>query len=179
MEKHFVFAGFGGQGILTTGLIIAHIGAMQDKEVTWIPSYGAEMRGGTANCTVKISDELIGSPFVKKIDILVAMNQPSIDKFLPQMKDDGIILVNSSIVKDVPRKGDIRVVEIPATEVCEKISYSRGTNICIIGALAACTDLFGKECYEEGIKHYFAKKPQFHESNLAAFQAGYDYVAKE
>lgn len=115
---------------------------------------------------------------MKKIDILIAMNQPSIDKFLPQMSDDGLILVNSSIIKKVPQKGNIKVVEIPAAEVCEKISYARGTNICIIGALAACTDLFDKECYEEGIRHYFAKKPQFHENNLAAFWAGYEYVAK-
>ena len=136
------------------------------------------MRGGTANCTVKISDDLIGSPFVKKIDILIAMNQSSIDKFLPQMSDDGLILVNSSIIKKVPQQGNIKVVEIPAAEVCEKISYARGTNICIIGALAACTDLFDKECYEEGIRYYFAKKPQFHEKNLAAFWAGYEYVAK-
>lgn len=176
MEKQCVFAGFGGQGILTAGLLVASIGAMQNREVTWIPSYGSEMRGGTANCTVKLSDEPIASPFAKKIDILVAMNQPSLEKFISQMKEGGIIIYDSSIIKEKPDKSDVHIIEIPATSLCEKISYERGANICMIGALAGSTDLFEKENYETGINQYFAKNPQFHKSNQAAFLSGYDYV---
>ena len=102
MLKQFVFAGFGGQGILTAGMILAHIGSLYGKEVIWMPSYGSEMRGGTANCSVKISDEAIASPFIKKIDYLIAMNKPSLDKFLPQVKHGGTIIVDSSIVDEIP-----------------------------------------------------------------------------
>ena len=100
MLKQFVFAGFGGQGILTAGMILAHIGSLYGKEVIWMPSYGSEMRGGTANCSVKISDEAIASPFIKKIDYLIAMNKPSLDKFLPQVQQGGTIIVDSSIVDE-------------------------------------------------------------------------------
>lgn len=176
MEKQCVFAGFGGQGILTAGLIVANIAAEQDREVTWIPSYGSEMRGGTANCTIKISDEPIASPFVKKIDILVVMNKPSLEKFLPQMKSSGLVVMDSSIIKNVAEKEGLQYIKVPATSLCENLKYARGANICMIGALAGCTNLFEKENYEVGISGYFSKNPKFNVQNKSAFEAGYDSV---
>ncbi len=176
MLNQIIFSGFGGQGILTAGMVLANMGSLNGKEVIWMPSYGSEMRGGTANCSVKIDEEMISSPFIKKIDYLVAMNKPSLEKFLPQMKAEGTVVVDSSIVTELPDMKGIRVVQVPATDICGKLGNTRSANICILGALAASSDLFSKEQYEEGIKEYFSSKPQFHESNLAVFRAGYDYV---
>lgn len=177
MEKKLVFAGFGGQGVLTAGMVVASIGAALDKEVTWIPSYGSEMRGGTANCSVKVSDEPIASPFVKNIDILVVMNEPSMIKFLPSVKDGGLMIVDTSIVKDVPEKENILVAKVPATDLCQEMHYGRGANICMLGALAAaCDNLYKKEDFESGIKRFFSKGPSFEENNIKAFHTGYDYI---
>ena len=102
MIKEFVFSGFGGQGVLTAGTLLANTGAINNLEVSWIPSYGSEMRGGTANCVVKIGDEEIPSPFAKRIDVLVAMNKPSLEKFAGMVcKGSGVIIVNSSVVHDI------------------------------------------------------------------------------
>lgn len=179
MEKGFLFAGFGGQGILTAGMLLANIGAMQNREVTWIPSYGSEMRGGTANCMVKIGDRPIASPFVKEIDILVAMNEPSCIKFLPKLKAGGFLIVNSSIVKKIPCSKNIMVVEIPANDLCKELNYERGVNICMLGALATIYDSFDKQSYVYGIEQYFSKRKHLNESNIAAFNAGYNHVSKE
>lgn len=180
MEKQLVFAGFGGQGVLTAGMLVANIGAALDKEVTWIPSYGSEMRGGTANCSVKVSDEPIASPFVKSIDILVVMNEPSMMKFLPSVKDGGLMIVDTSIIKDVPTKDNISIVKVPATDLCQKERYGRGANICMLGVLsAACKDLYEKEDFESGIKEFFSKGSKgsiFEENNMMAFNVGYDYI---
>lgn len=176
MEKQIVFAGFGGQGVLTAGMVVASIGAALNKEVTWIPSYGSEMRGGTANCSVKVSEEPIASPFVKNIDILVAMNEPSTAKFLPSVRDGGIVIVDTSIVKDVPERKNIEIERVPATDLCQKMDYGRGANICMLGALAACAGLYEKEEFESGIKRFFSKGSSFDESNINAFRVGYDYI---
>lgn len=176
MLRQFVFAGFGGQGVLTAGMILANMGSLYGKEVIWMPSYGSEMRGGTANCSVKLSDEPIASPFVKQIDYLVAMNKPSLDKFLPQMKEGGTVIVDSSIVTELPQADKFRVVPIPADAICEKLKNTRSANVCVLGALAACCELFTKEQYENGIREYFSSKPQFHEGNIKVFEAGYAHV---
>ena len=179
MLKQFVFAGFGGQGILTAGMILAHIGSLYGKEVIWMPSYGSEMRGGTANCSVKISDEAIASPFIKKIDYLIAMNKPSLDKFLPQVKHGGTIIVDSSIVDEIPELEGIRVVKVPADSICAELKNTRSANVCVLGALAKCFTFFSKDQYEDGIREYFSSKPNVHEGNSKVFCAGYDYVKGE
>lgn len=176
MLHQIIFAGFGGQGILTAGLLLANTGSICGKEVIWMPSYGSEMRGGTANCSVKIDDEMISSPFIKKIDYLVVMNKPSLDKFLPQMKEGGTVVIDSSIVTELPDMPGLNVAAVPAGEICERLKNTRGANICMLGALAGCSDLFTVGQYENGIKDYFSGKPQFHESNMAVFHAGYDFV---
>jgi 2-oxoglutarate ferredoxin oxidoreductase subunit gamma len=176
MLTQIIFAGFGGQGILTAGLLMANTAALFDKEVTWIPSYGSEMRGGTANCSVKISDASIASPFIRQIDYLVVMNGPSLIKFLPQVKPGGTVIIDSSIVKSPPKSEGLNIVMVPATSISEELHHAKGANICIIGALAGCNDIINKKQYEEGIKYYFAKYPKFNDSNIAVFNAGYDYV---
>ncbi len=130
-----IFAGFGGQGLLFMGKVLAYTGMLLDKQVTWIPSYGPEMRGGTANCSVIISDEEIASPIVNRPDILVAMNKPSLDKFGSDVKDGGIIFVNTSIIKDVPEFKNCEVIEIPANDLAMEIGNVKSANMIVLGAL--------------------------------------------
>ena len=113
MMVEMICAGFGGQGVLTTGLILAEAGMKLGMNVLWYPSYGSEMRGGTANCTVKFSDKEIASPCAKKIDILMGMNAPAIDKFESSLRPGGLLLVNSSLVHEREYRDDIRVVKVP------------------------------------------------------------------
>lgn len=117
MMVEMICAGFGGQGVLTTGLILAEAGMKLGMNVLWYPSYGSEMRGGTANCTIKFSDKEIASPCAKKIDILMAMNAPAIDKFESSLRPGGLLLVNSSLVHEREYRDDIKVVKVPMTEI--------------------------------------------------------------
>lgn len=172
--KEIIFAGFGGQGVLTMGLVVAHIGMNNDNEVSWIPSYGSEMRGGTANCSVKISDDKIASPYIKKSDILVALNEPSLKKFKESVKANGIIIVNKSMVKEFSFRKDLKVYEIEANDIALKNKNNKGVNIAMLGALCKTSVLFDKETFLKGISEYFAKKRTFKEKNIAVFEDGYN-----
>lgn len=171
-----ISAGFGGQGVLTAGLILAKVAMDNGKNVTWIPSYGSEMRGGTANCGVKISDDEIASPFVKNIDVLIAMNGPSIDKFEKDMKPGGILIVNSSMVKDRQYRDDIKVVEVPANDIAHEASNPRGVNIAILGAFIKATNLLDKDTFGKGIEDFFASKGKVNPANGVCFEMGYNSV---
>jgi len=154
-----LFSGFGGQGILTLGQLIASIALNKGKEVTWMPSYGAEMRGGTANCSVIISDKMIGSPIAStNIDILCAMNIPSIVKFLGNVKPGGQVYVNSSIVKEPVDRTDINATYIDASNIAVKVGNIRVANMVMIAAFLQKTDLFTLEDVEEVINQRFAEK---------------------
>ncbi|MGI6029819.1 MAG: 2-oxoacid:acceptor oxidoreductase family protein [Candidatus Heteroscillospira sp.] len=177
MYTEFVFAGFGGQGVLTAGMLLAHTGAENGKEVTWIPSYGSEMRGGTANCTVKVGDEEIPSPFAKRIDVLAAMNGPSLAKFAKQVKKGGHIIVNSSIVHEAPELEGVNIYMIPVSEMAQEMGNPRSANICVLGAAVAASDILSREALTAGISSYFKKGDNT--SNIAVFNAGYDAVKKE
>jgi len=143
MTKKMVFSGFGGQGVLVLGEIVATIAMNKGKEVTWMPSYGPEMRGGTANCSVIVSDKIIGSPIVQAdIDILCAMNGASVDKFLPRVKPGGLVLVNSSIVTEKIQRADIDVVEIDATNIAGNVGSNRVANMVMLAGFLKKTDLF-------------------------------------
>ena len=122
MQYEFIISGFGGQGTLFAGQILAYSAMDAGKEVTWIPSYGPEMRGGTANCTVIISDEEIGSPLVKNPTAVIAMNLPSLDKYEPMIAPGGVLVVNSSMVDRNPRRTDIKSVMVPGNELAEQIA---------------------------------------------------------
>ena len=132
MGKEIICAGFGGQGVLTAGMLLINAGMEQDKNVLFYPSYGSEMRGGTANCTVKVSEKLIASPISKHPDILFTMNTPAIDKFEERLKPGGLLLVNSSIVpEDRKYRDDIKIIKIPATDIAAEVRNPKGANLVI------------------------------------------------
>ncbi|MBN1193236.1 MAG: 2-oxoacid:acceptor oxidoreductase family protein, partial [Coriobacteriia bacterium] len=117
---NLLLAGFGGQGILFAGKLVAYAGLIEGRELSWLPSYGPEMRGGTANCSVCLSDEPIGSPLVVEPDVLVAMNQPSLDKFLHEVVPGGTVIVDSTMVPHVPERDDVSIFRVPATRLAEE-----------------------------------------------------------
>jgi 2-oxoglutarate ferredoxin oxidoreductase subunit gamma len=135
MQTELILAGFGGQGIMFAGQILSYSAMDAGKEVTWIPSYGPEMRGGTANCTVVIADEEIGSPVVKNPDVVLAMNLPSLDKYEPMIKPGGALVINTSMVDRSAKRTDITVVSIPCNKIAEEIGSPRLANMVAIGAL--------------------------------------------
>jgi len=126
---------------LFLGKILASAGMIEGKEVTWFPSYGAEVRGGTANCTVIVSDELIGSPVVTNPDILIVMNDASLNKFLPRLKQDGLFLFDSSLIKEPYLRDDVKSISVPATEIANRIGNTKSANMVLLGAFIAKTGL--------------------------------------
>ena len=135
MEKQFLIAGFGGQGVLLIGQLIAKAAMLEGREVSWMPSYGPEMRGGEANCAVVVSDEQIGSPLVSEPPVLVAMNKPSLIKFMPQMPCNGTLLYNSSLIEGVEIRADIRAIAVPCNEIATKLDNDRVANMVMLGAV--------------------------------------------
>lgn len=142
MEKRIIFAGSGGQGILFLGRLTAYSGMLEGKEITWFPSYGAEMRGGTANCTVIIADEIIGSPVTRNPDILVTMNAASYNRFLNRVLPNGILLYDSSLISNIKHRDDIRIFEVSASEIASALNNTNLTNMVMMGALVGITQLF-------------------------------------
>jgi 2-oxoglutarate ferredoxin oxidoreductase subunit gamma len=177
MTKRIVFSGFGGQGILVLGEIVATISMKKGNHVTWMPSYGAEMRGGTANCAVIISDRVIGSPIVQsEIDILVAMNHPSLGKFLPKMKKDGLVLVNSSIVKDniAELRTDVTSLAIDATNIAVEVGSPRVANMVMLAGFLQKTTLFSLEDITQVLNERFssARSKELIPLNIKAIERG-------
>ena len=161
-----ICAGFGGQGVLITGMILAYCGMQEGN-------YGSEMRGGTANCNVKISEEEIASPYAKHLDILVSMNDVAIDKFEPTMKPGAVLVANSSLLDETRIfRDDIKVVKVPATEIASGLGNPKGTNIVMLGALCKETGLFEKNFMKHSIDEYFAKKGKVNPKNALCFDAG-------
>lgn len=148
MEKSFVFAGFGGQGVILAGKLLAQAGADYGLEVTWLPSYGPEMRGGTANCTVVLSDEPIGSPVVDNPTALIAMNLPSLDRFEKSVADSGIIMVNSSLITRPIERNDVRVLSVPANNIAVSLGNSRAANMVALGVVVKATGIISLELIE-------------------------------
>jgi len=134
------------------GRILAYAGMLENKEVTWFPSYGAEVRGGTANCTVIISDELIGSPVVTNPDILIVMNDASLKKFQPRLKQNGLLIIDSSLIKDSVLRFDIEIVEVPATEMSRTIGNTKSANMVLLGAVIARTGLLSETSVFEALE---------------------------
>ncbi len=135
MERAVVFAGFGGQGVLLAGKILARAAMDEGLEVTWLPSYGPEMRGGTANCTVVLSDEPIGSPIVESPDVVLAMNGPSLDRFESRVARGGTVIVNSSLISKRPARDDVRTVALPANDLARELGEPRVANMVALGAV--------------------------------------------
>ncbi len=172
MQDELIIAGFGGQGVLLIGKMLAYAGMADGKEVSWLPSYGPEMRGGTCNCTVVIGDRPVVSPVVQHPRALLAMNLPSLDKFEPLVKPGGLILLNTSLVNREPARGDVRVVRVPANEIALELGNPRGANMVALGAYLGATHAVSLEAVENLVRETFAGKPKVIEVNLAALRRG-------
>ena len=171
--KEMVFAGSGGQGVLTTGMVCATAGMDLGKNVTWYPSYGSQMRGGTANCSVKFDDKAIASPFLKNVDILCAMNTPSVDSFQGELKPGAVMFVDSGVVpEDYPVRDDIKVVRVPVNEIAHKAGNPRGANLVMLGAMAAHTDIFTVDEIVKAVEKFFKKKGIDNPKNLECLKLG-------
>ena len=171
-----LFAGFGGQGILFAGKFLAYKGLIENKEVSWLPSYGPEMRGGTANCSVIISDEPIGSPIVSDPDVLVVMNLPSLDKYEDSVVSGGKIFVDSSLVDRKVKRDDVDVYYIPATKIAEENGIPTLANMVITGKLIKELDEIPYEHIEDALKKVVsARHLDMLQHNFDAVQKGYDY----
>lgn len=152
METKIIIGGFGGQGILFFGSILAYTGMLENKQVTWFPSYGAEIRGGTATCTVIVSDELIGSPIVENPDFLIAMSDASLNKFQSQIKKNGMLVFDSSLIKSPLFRTDIEVVAVPATEISSKNGNTKSANMVLLGAFIAMSRIVNKVSVFEALE---------------------------
>lgn len=180
MQTEIVIAGFGGQGVLFAGQVMAYAAMDNGNEVTWIPSYGPEMRGGTANCTVIIADEEIGSPMVRYPRALIAMNLPSLDKYESAVVDNGTLIVNTSLIDRPIEREDLHCVLIPANEIAESLGDKRMTNIVLVGALLAEVPVLPIEAIEKALQDHL---PERHQKllplNFQALRAGAEFVRKE
>lgn len=177
-ETSIIVAGFGGQGILFLGKLLAYGGMLEGKEVTCFPSYGAEMRGGTANCTVIISDSMIGSPIVKKPDILIAMNEASLKRFQPKIKEGGLLLFDSSLVREPEIRADLRGVGVPASDLAAAEGQLKSSNMIIFGALIAVTGILKEGNAVKALERLISsKRKDSLEGNRGAIKRGKKYIA--
>ena len=168
-----IIAGFGGQGSLLMGKIMAYSGMLDNKEVSWCPSYGPEMRGGTANCSVCISDEPIGSPVVTTPDYLIAMNGPSYKKFIDAVKPDGLVLFDNSIVEETCERTDITAISLPATDIATNAGLNGAANMVLLGRMLAETNLFDMDTVKKAMEKCIPpKRAHLIEANLKAIALG-------
>lgn len=175
-----ICSGIGGQGVLVAGMIIADAAMEEGKQVSWYPSYGFEMRGGAANCEIKFDDGEIPSPFCREADILYTLDEGAIDRYESRLKPGGILLINSSIV-DPERKfrDDIKVIRIPATDIVSELKNPRGTNILMLGAMAAASPLYDEEKMRAAVDYYFEKKGKNNPKNAICFNRGAEEAKKQ
>lgn len=172
-HEETVFSGFGGQGVLFAGQLLAYTGIAEDLYVTWIPSYGPEMRGGTANCTVIVSEEEIGAPVVRNPSVVVAFNSPSWNKYEPLVKPGGLLLVNSSLVASTSERADIRVAAIPASDVATELGNVRMANMVLLGAFVALTNLVSLDTVKYQLdEHLSQRQRKWLEPNYTALDKG-------
>ncbi len=176
MNKEILIAGFGGQGILFSGKFLAYEGLIDGKEVSWLPSYGPEMRGGTANCSIIISDSAVGSPIVSNPDILIAMNLPSLDKYENETKAGGQIFVDSSLIDRKVERTDVETYYIPATKMASDEGLTGLANMIIIGHMIAKSGIVPEENIEKAMQKVVpATKQNMFDLNMKAVKLGYDY----
>ena len=172
MQSEVMFAGFGGQGILLSAKILAHTAMEAGFEVVWIPSYGPEMRGGTAYCMVIMSDRPIGSPIVKNPGHLVAMNRPSLEKFAPVVKPGGVILINSSLIPVRSERSDVDEIAIPVNEIAIEAGSIRSANIVALAAFVARSGIVPLDALRDAVKKEFARKAKLIPLNMDAMDRG-------
>ena len=171
-----LIAGFGGQGVLFTGKALAYTGLKVGMEVSWLPSYGPEMRGGTANCSVTLSDTPIGSPIVDKPDVLIAMNLPSLEKFYNETEKDGYVIYDSSLISKEGDRADIVTVGIPATKMASDNDLNGLANMIILGKVIKVTSVLTMEQIKTSLAQMIpAKKAELLDKNIKAMELGYNY----
>ncbi len=174
MERSTIIAGFGGQGILFAGTVIARAAMAEGQEVLWIPSYGPEMRGGTASCTVIVGDTEIGSPVVDRADAVVALNPPSLAKFEPVVAPGGVLVLNTSLIEAEPTRTDIEVVAVPCTQLAKTAGDDKLVSVVALGALLARRELVALSSIRDAITAIVSvKRPQILAADLAALEAGF------
>ena len=180
MKEQCIFAGFGGQGMLLIGKFLAEAGMETGKHVSWLPSYGPEMRGGTANCSVVVSDKPVASPLIAMADTILAMNKPSLLKFEGDVKPGGLLLINSSIIDIKTSRDDVDAVYVPCNEIAESVSNPNGANVVFLGAyVAKKPEVISEEAIIEAIRVELGeKKARFLDGNIKALKAGIEYVKK-
>ena len=176
MNKEILIAGFGGQGILFSGKFLAYEGLIDGKEVSWLPSYGPEMRGGTANCSIIISDSAVGSPIVSNPDILIAMNLPSLDKYENETKAGGQIFVDSSLIERKVERDDVETYYIPATKMASDEGLTGLANMIMIGHMIAKSGIIPEENIEKAMQKVVpAAKQNMFDLNMKAVKLGFEY----
>jgi 2-oxoglutarate ferredoxin oxidoreductase subunit gamma len=180
MKKEIIISGFGGQGVLSMGKILAYSGLMEDKEVTWMPAYGPEQRGGTANVTVIVSDERISSPILSKYDIAIVLNQPSLEKFEPKLKPGGILIYDGFGIINPPTRKDIEVYRIDAMDKAAEMKNSKIFNMIVLGGLLKVCHVVGEGGVEKAL---FKTLPERHHAliplNMEAIKAGKEIITKQ
>ncbi|MEO0082449.1 MAG: 2-oxoacid:acceptor oxidoreductase family protein [candidate division WOR-3 bacterium] len=173
MQVETVFAGFGGQGVMLAGKLLAEVGMELGREVVWLPSYGPEMRGGTANCTVIIGDEPIASPIVVHPRDAVVLNRPSLDKFGPMLRPGGFLIVNRSLIPVDPGRTDLVVVKVPANQIAIEAGTGKATNMVMLGAYVGATGLVPFEEVVNQARREFESKPKLIPVNVRCLEEGY------
>lgn len=175
-DLNLIFAGFGGQGILFAGKVIAYTGLIADKELSWLPSYGPEMRGGTANCSVCISDKAIGSPLVTNPNVLIAMNLPSLEKFIGDVESGGTVIVDSYLINTKVERTDVNVFYVPATKLAEENEIQGLANIILVGKLLKETGFSDSETLDKALtKCVPSRKAEMLDFNRKAIKIGMEY----
>jgi 2-oxoglutarate ferredoxin oxidoreductase subunit gamma len=175
MERSTIFAGFGGQGILFAGKVLAEAALLEDREVLWIPSYGPEMRGGTASCTVIVADRMIGSPIVDRADHAVVLNPPSMAKYTPTVAPGGLLVVNTTLIEAEPGRDDIDVLEVPCTTLARRAGDDKLVSVVALGGLLGRRRFVEPESVHRAFTVLLGTKhPELIEADVAAFDAGYE-----
>lgn len=179
MTFEVVMAGFGGQGVMLMGQLLAYAGMVHGKQVSWMPSYGPEMRGGTANCTVIVADEAVGSPVVAQPYAVVALNRPSLDKFEGAVRPGGVLIYNESLISTPPTRSDITVVPVAANHIADELGNVKVANMVALGALLKVTDLVPMDCVVAALKKALpAHRQDMVAVNLAAIERGQQAAAR-
>lgn len=178
IDERIIVAGFGGQGVMMIGKLLAHSGMMENRNVSWLPSYGPEMRGGTANCNVIISEHIIGAPVVTEASCVIAMNLPSLDKFEQTVKPGGRLLINSSLIERKSKRDDVQVLEIPVNDIASKQGSLKVANVVMLGAYITLSHVVKKETVLQAIEEVLGKtKRHLLDINVKALEEGIRFAA--
>jgi len=178
MHSEIILAGFGGQGVLLIGKLLAYAGMKEGHQVTWMPAYGPEMRGGTCNCTVVISDKPIGAPITSAPHGLIVLNLPSLDKFEDMVRPEGVIVINTTLVTRMPHRSDVIAVPLPCNEIAKDAGNAKAANMVALGAFLGATGIVGVKLVEEVLVESFQARPKLVPINQAALAHGYEVGLK-